>query len=314
MELTAVKPVADWGIETIRAFQSVGNPAITAIALFFTYLGDTVAYLLILPFVFWCVNEKRGFALGMTIFVSAGINTSLKEAFRIPRPFERVRGLNLIDETGFSMPSGHAQKSATAWLYGLMLFGGKKSFPARLALAIALPLFIGLSRIYLGVHYPIDVIAGWCIGAAIAVFALFALPPIAKAAKNLEEQYVKLAGRSLKTWKLAFAALAAIVLNATNGADTSMGGVLFGFAGGWILLGEMKISQTEPFSAARGNAGAKILRYLVGMAVLALVYFGLKAVFPDSGELYSLFRFARYGLAGLWVSLGAPLLFLKLKL
>ena len=69
-----------------------------------------------------------------------------------------------------------------------------------------------------------------------------------------------------------------------------------------------------PFSAAEGSCAQKLLRCLVGLAGVALLYFGLKQLFPDTGDSAPLFRFIRYGLVGFWTTYAAPRLFCKLTL
>jgi len=300
--------ILDWGLAVIRAFQAAGNPAITLLARFFTLLGDPVAYILILPVLLWCLDEKRGFRVGLALFLSNGINVALKETLQVPRPFVRDPSVQLAHATGFSTPSGHSQNSAVLW----PLLASTHGAAVRVAISLGLPFCIGLSRIYLGVHYPTDVLLGWIVGALISVIALVLpeAPFVRRAAEALSSAAVS-AGRSLRTWKLAAAALAALALNAASGSDTSMGGLVFGFAAGYIFLTE----REDRFSAAAGTPAQKALRIAVGLAGLAIIYFGLKSLFPGEGSVYyTLFRFAHYGIIGVWASLGPPLVFMKIRL
>ncbi len=308
--------ILDWGLTVIHAFQAAGNPALTLIARFFTLLGDPVAYAIILPVLFWCIDEKRGFCIGLTLFLSNGINVAVKENLQIPRPFMRDPSVQLAQATGFSTPSGHSQNSAVLWpMLAWLLFNkthSHRGLALRIAVSFALPFCIGLSRVYLGVHYPTDVLLGWAIGAVISVTALVILnlPFIQRILAKLSAS-ATVAGRSLRTWKLAVAAVAALALNAASGSDTSMGGLVFGFAAGYIFLTEREIR----FSAAQGTLAQKALRIAAGLAGLAILYFGLKTVFPgEASAYYALFRFTRYAVIGLWASLGAPVLFMKFRL
>jgi len=327
--------ILDWGLAVIMAFQAAGNPALTLLARFFTLLGDPVAYAIILPVLFWCIDEKRGFRVGLTLFLSNGINVAIKETLQVPRPFVRDPSVRLAHATGFSTPSGHSQNSAVlwpllAWTQGAAVPPGsadtresapthatavtraRRGFAVRAAISLCLPFCIGLSRIYLGVHYPTDVLLGWIVGAVISVTAL-TVPSTAFVRRVFASLAASAAaaGRSLRTWKLGTAAAAALVLNAASGSDTSMGGLVFGFAAGYTFLTE----REDRFSAAAGSPAQKALRVAVGLALLAVIYFGLKTLFPGEGsEYYALLRFARYGLLGLWASLGAPVLFMKIRL
>lgn len=306
-----------WGLSIIHLFQSAANPVVTFIARFFTLLGEPSAYILILPIIFWCIDEKRGFKIGMTVFISAGVNVAIKQWLQVPRPFYRDPTVKMIEQGGFSTPSGHAQGSATFWplLVGTQPKSeeSKKSRTAlRLLIAIGLPLCIGLSRVYLGVHYPTDVLLGWTLGTLFSVSVLFV--PNTRMYKNACAAVATRAqatGRSLKTLKLAVAALIALVLNAISGSDSSMGGVIFGFAAGYILLKEAPVQ----FNAASGTFFQKGLRLIVGIVILGGLYIGLKKIFPGEGsEYYTLFRFLRYGIIGFWASWGAPKVFIKTRL
>lgn len=310
--------IYEWGLTVIRAFQSAGNPetgysALTLIARFFTLCGDPIAYLAILPIVFWCIDEKRGFRIAMAVFVSAGLNAAIKESLKISRPFYADPSVKLIDETGFSTPSAHAQNSAVLFP---LLAAPLTARWARLAISLAFPLLIGLSRVYLGVHYPTDVLLGWTIGAIISIFLLFVLPsarPLHAFAQSIAAT-AEASERSLKTLKLAAAAFVALAMNATSGRDSSMGGALFGFAAGYILLTDAKniTGETPRFSAAKGTPAQKALRLVIGLAGVALLYAGLKKVFPgEESAHYTLFRFIRYALLGFWTSWAAPKLFIK---
>jgi undecaprenyl-diphosphatase len=115
--------------------------------------------------------ERRAMALFVAVSVIGGtlLSNALKLGFARARP-EIVPGLELAT---YSFPSGHATLSAVTYLtLGALL---AEAHPSRrvkiyfLTLAAFMTVAVGLSRVYLGVHYPTDVLAGWCIGAAWAV-------------------------------------------------------------------------------------------------------------------------------------------------
>jgi undecaprenyl-diphosphatase len=98
------------------------------------------------------------------------ISEGLKMGFNRPRP-DLVA--HIVDATSMSFPSGHAMLSAVTYLtLGALIARTQERLSMRrgiLAAAILLTVLIGASRVYLGVHWPTDVLAGWCLGAAWAL-------------------------------------------------------------------------------------------------------------------------------------------------
>lgn len=118
------------------------------------------------------LDRKPAVAWLMMIAVFGGIvlNSLLKLTFARPRP---DFGIHLARVFTTSFPSGHAALSAITYLtIGALLARTYPSFAISLyfmSLAAFLTVLIGVSRIYLGVHYPTDILGGWCIGAAWAI-------------------------------------------------------------------------------------------------------------------------------------------------
>jgi membrane-associated phospholipid phosphatase len=283
-----------WGLDLIRTVQQIANPALTVVMQVITALGTEWFYLAALPLIYWCVDRRRGIRVGLLFLFSSFLNLWFKDLWTQPRPYEFDSSVGLAHETSYGLPSGHAQGSVTFWGAAAPLF--RK--PWGLVLAILLPLVIGFSRIYLGVHFPTDVFAGWLIGGAIVtVDAIFG-----------DRISAFLGKQALRTKAIAMA-LIALAMNFLDMRDTSIAGIFLGAGLGFVLA--------EKYAAfeAKGRLGAKILRYLVGLAGAAVIYLGLKAVLPGQGEpLYALCRFLRYALVGAWIGLGAPWVFLKLRL
>lgn len=140
----------------------------------FTSLGGTAVLTLItVASAGYLLVAKRAETALFLIFAVAGgaaASTSLKLLFARARP-DVVQ--HLVEVTNASFPSGHAMNSAITYLtLGALLARTEKSPAIRIyliALAILLTLTIGFSRVYLGVHWPSDVIAGWCLGGAWAI-------------------------------------------------------------------------------------------------------------------------------------------------
>jgi undecaprenyl-diphosphatase len=139
-----------------------------------TALGGTTVLTLITAIVigYLLIDRKRAAALLVLVSVGGGtvLSNLLKTLFGRPRP-ELVA--HLVEVRTLSFPSGHAMLSAVTFLtIGALLAKVQPGWRLRVylvAVAITLTLLVGFSRVYLGVHYPTDVIAGWCAGAAWAM-------------------------------------------------------------------------------------------------------------------------------------------------
>ena len=121
---------------------------------------------------YFVVVHKTALAVFVVLAVSGGaiLSTLLKSLFNRPRPDLVAR---LVDVNTASFPSGHAMNSAVIYLtLGVILANTHAKSAVRiyiLSAAICLTLMIGFSRVYLGVHWPSDVLAGWAIGASWAL-------------------------------------------------------------------------------------------------------------------------------------------------
>jgi len=282
----------DWGLEVVRFAQRAASPWLTAVVRGVTLLGAEWFFLAALPLVYWCVDRRRGARLGLLVLLSAFCNAWLKVFFAQPRPYQLDPSVGLARETSYGLPSGHAQATATFWGAAAPLFRR----PWGLALALGLPLIIGLTRVYLGVHFPTDLLAGWALG------ALFVLAE-ARLGDRIARGFAALRGQL----RLAVPAAIALAMNAVYEQDTSLAGVFFGFSAGLVYA-----PAAAPFSAG-GTAAKRCLRYLFGVAGVAVLYFAPKLLLGAAAAA-PLARFLRYGIVGAWGSLGAPWLFLRLGL
>jgi undecaprenyl-diphosphatase len=152
----------------------IGPPWLLDVARDVTSLGSTIVLGLILLAVvgFLLLARQRAAAWLMLGAVLGGtaLNSFLKLAFARPRPDFVVPAVQVYSA---SFPSGHAALSAITYLtLGAILGQTQPAAGIRIyfiCVAVILTGFVGVSRVYLGVHYPTDVLAGWCIGAAWAM-------------------------------------------------------------------------------------------------------------------------------------------------
>lgn len=168
--------------------ESIRNPVFDFIFSFITLFGEETIFMAVGMIVFWCFDKFQGYYLLCTGFLGTVINQSLKMIFRIPRPWVKDPGFTIVESareaaSGYSFPSGHTQTSVG-------VFGGlarwNKNTVVRI-LAIAACVLVPLSRMYLGVHTPLDV----GVSIVIALILVFALYPLFKrAAKCPKAMYI----------------------------------------------------------------------------------------------------------------------------
>jgi hypothetical protein len=257
--------------------------------------------------------------LGLIILISAWANQSLKNLLRQPRPYNLDPSVGRAFEPSFGIPSGHAQISLSFW-FPLALWGGKpgrRSRPLIIGGAVFIILLIAFTRLYLGVHFPTDILAGWLLG-GIVLGVYFLLE------KRLAAFFMT---RDTRIRNFCIAA-AALLMNAFYPADKSLPALLLGFGLGYSIM-----VSSFPFSARGKLKGEKpgplvlAARCALGFAGVGVIYLGLRLIFPGKDSLfaglpywgaaspyYELGRFIRYGVLGFWVSAGAPKVFLSLGL
>lgn len=296
-----MEEIINWGIEVIKSIQTVTCAPLTWIAIFIHYVFSSGIYVLIICIMFWGIDTKKGFKLGATLLFSTSLNIAIKNHFAVPRPYTIDSTVATgVTEISYAFPSGHSQVSATFW----PLFAGlQKRWQkwVKILLGLCLPLIVGLSRMYLGVHYPTDVIVGLGLGFIISCGTLLFWDKIAFYIKKYPVR---------TSLKILILSLLCFTLNAISMEDTRSSALFFGFATGYILL-----SDKGSFSAASGTTFQKVLRILLGFVIIAAVYYGLKLVLPGKeSSQYQLFRFIQYGFVGFVVTFIAPKIFVLLKL
>ncbi len=138
------------------------HPVVTRIFILFTYVGGVIGTIVLIGIVV-CANRRRGLYFLFNILIISIINFVLKNIFMRERPI----GINIIDETGYSFPSGHAMTAIAA--YGLILYYlyrskmNKKLRHILIVLTMVMIVVIPISRVYLGVHFFSDITLGACI-------------------------------------------------------------------------------------------------------------------------------------------------------
>lgn len=162
-------------MKVLYALESIRVPWLDTVMAAITHLGEETVFMVAALFVFWCVSKRHGYYLLAIGFAGTVLNQFLKLLFRIPRPWVLDSDFTIVESaraqaTGYSFPSGHSQNA-------IGTFGGIARFTRRKwvrAAAVVVAVLVPLSRMYLGVHTPLDV----GVAAVIAVALVFALYPL----------------------------------------------------------------------------------------------------------------------------------------
>ncbi|MCI9406232.1 MAG: phosphatase PAP2 family protein [Oscillospiraceae bacterium] len=267
-------------LSLLKWIQSFSSPFLDVLFQLITMLGEQWAVVLILGFTYWVYDKQVGKELAFTLLVNGLCNNILKGIFRLERPIgqEGIRTLRRHTATGYSFPSGHSQNAAALYLFPARRKGGWLYLAAA-----AVSLGVGLSRLYLGVHYPKDVAAGLALGAA-SVF----ICPILWRRFPCEKMLAVLAGACL---------IPALWLGQEDLYKAF--GLLLGFWGG-IAFERKFVGFTIPGSGAK-----KALRFLLGLALCGGLAFVLKQGLPAA----YLWDAARYTVLAFFALGVYPLLF-----
>ncbi len=288
--------VLKWGIEVVVWFQQF-SPAFDLPFKVLTSVGDKEFYLLLMPLMYWCIDRRVGAKLFVLLLFSAFLNESAKVLVDQPRPFNYdPRVLKLVDEDSGGLPSGHTQNAVVVWGYLACRF---KKTPLW-CLAGFLVLAVPLSRIYLGAHFPTDLLGGYAIGAVLLLLFLRLDNRIADWFTEKGICFQLAVSMGLPILLLLFIPFGNLGLLTAVGA-------FMGLATGVVL------ERRWVRFCAGGPWWQQVIRYLAGIFVLTVIWYGLRTAFEQL-EPAGLYRVLRYALAGLWGGLGAPWLFVKLKL
>lgn len=266
-------------------------------------LGEQTLLVVIMGFLYWGLNKEFGKFIGLNVLMVNVWNPMIKNVVLRLRPYfvpgYNVKLLRLIDESadamdvaaqGFSFPSGHSANAVT--VYG-SLAAHEKNRKLLWALAVVLPLLVGFSRVYVGAHFPTDVLCGWLLGALIVAL----IPWLHRKIKN----------RWLFYAVLLLSALPGFFYCATDDYYSSFG-MLFGFV------------LAEPFEEkyVKFENTSNILRCVLRTLGGGLIYFGLNAAlklpFPkellNAGDFTAhLIRMLRYAVVIFTVIGVYPMLF-----
>lgn len=269
---------------------------------FITFFGEEMFMIILLPILYWIVDKKAAIIIATSSIVNMAINGAIKDIAQIERPFmdpdNGVRFVsvdNLFVSTEglrgtYSFPSGHSQLSAAIAFSSAFYVKNKKFW----IFASIMAVLVALSRVYLGVHWPLDVLVGCLLG---LVFAYLSY-----------KLFTKFYDKKLFIY-IALSVLGFVLLFFASKEDTFKAmGAIIGFGTGAIF--EMKIVNFDP---KVGKPWQKALRVVIGLIVLLALKEGMKPVLALISDAFILDA-VRYFLIVFFAIGIYPLVFKKLKL
>jgi membrane-associated phospholipid phosphatase len=318
------------GLQIVLWIQNLGT-WLTPVMKFFTFLGSTQFYLLVAPLILWCIDATLGIRLGLFLMINGMVNTALKVVIHGPRPYWYSNEVKVFGsaETSFGAPSGHAQNAVVVW--GTLANHIKTR--AAWIIAVIIMFMIGISRLFLAVHFPHDVLLGWFFGAIMLWILLRFEKPVVKWLRQYSIPIqliliflfslclillVVIAQLTLGSWtlptdwvtnaKLAFPDEPPINPLSFHNFLPSVG-AFFGLAAGWIWIISLGGFSTK------GVWYKLVARYILGVIGVLILYKGLGYILPENETFISYaLRYIQYALIGFWMSGLAPWLFIKIKL
>lgn len=273
-------------------FESIRTPWLDNLMLALTELGGETVFLVVALVMFWCTEKRKAYYLMTVGFVGTIANQFLKIACQVPRPWIKDPNFTIVeaaraDAGGYSFPSGHSQTAVGT--YGAIAMTARNKWLRVLSITAAV--IVPVTRMYLGVHTPQDVL----VGAGMAIALLVLLKPVFD-----EPTGKRLPGLFVGMTVLAVAYLAYTELFPFP-ADIDPENLYSARKNAYTLLGAMG-GMTVVFFYDRKTAGfqtdgvwyAQLLKVLGGICVVLLVKEGLKAPLDGvfGGHLFA--RSVRY--------------------
>lgn len=275
-------------LELIRRIHEFRTPSLDSSLKLFDFFDRQEFFFILIPIIWFGNGLKAGLRLFYILLISSVVNHNLKEFFALPRPYHIDSSLGIIQVDGYGFPSGAAQ--SVILLSGILL-NWRKSFGI-CCITISYIISVSFSRIYLGIHFPSDILAGWVIGSILWLLHAYGMPFIESKLERFQpsslfcmSQIVPLA---LLVWQPTIPAV-------------RITSIALGVSLGLFITSLYRLNLPLPKSNKM-----YVIRAITGV-IGTFLFYELTQIIPFAQTLPTLFL--RFFLLGLWISLGYNLIY-----
>ena len=292
-------------MDFLYLLEKIRMPVLNEFMLAVTMLGEETAFLALALIFFWCVDKRRGYLIMSAGFIGTMANQFMKLWFRIPRPWVLDPDFTILEQareaaTGYSFPSGHTTSAFAT--FGAIGITAKKNTVRVLCAALAV--LVGLSRMYIGVHTPADVL----VGAATSLVLVGLLHKVCMEEKGMKALLASMIAMAIGL--LLFVELYPFP------ADTDPHNLESGVTNAYTMIGCLTgvaivyvVEKKYIRFSTRAVWWAQILKVVVGLGLVLLVKEGLRSPLEAAFSVHMAARAVRYFLIVITAGIIWPLSF-----
>ena len=271
----------------LEFFESIRTDMLTLIMTIVTMMAEELFVVGILAGLYWCIDKKVATRLGWCLLFSLVGNGIIKNLVKMPRPFEVEAIVPLRPETAtsYSFPSGHTQIATSFWVTAMFAI---KTRPVKIIGSIII-LLTAISRLYLGVHWPMDVVGGIIFGVILTILGF----------KLLDEE----CSITIKhVVGVSIVLLVSLCLKVDADLYKSVA-TFWGLSIGVYI--EQKYIKFIPYQSKK----TQIKKVLIGVAGVVVIYIGMRGLLQN----VKVIDIIKYAGIMVWITAGAPYFFKKIK-